>query len=150
MPWNDEMFGAMLERVGMKGISGKIYAHLITSFRPLTMKEIARRTGYSLSSISTNLNTLVRLRLVEKVKNGSVYVYHAVKDTIQLYRDQVRLIVESEIIPLQKRLTSAMTSERDPAMKEEICKMLDEITTFREYLESHLTRHVPKRRGSPA
>lgn len=150
MSWNDEMFGSMLERVGIKGISGKIYAHLITSLRPLSMKEIAKRTGYSLSSISTNLNTLIRLRLVTKVKKGSVFVYHAVKDTIQLYREQVRLIVESEIVPLQERLMEALRTEHNPAFKREVAKMLDEITKFRNYLEDHLAKGMHRRRGATA
>lgn len=147
---NDDMFGSMLERMGIKGMGGKIYANLITSLRPLTMKELAKRTGYSLSSLSTNLNALVRLRLVTKAKKGGVYVYHAVKRTVQLYREQMRLLVESELVPLQTRLADAMRSEHNPKIKRELSMMLEEITELRDYLEMQLKRHLPRQRSSKA
>jgi DNA-binding transcriptional regulator GbsR (MarR family) len=150
MSLNDDMFGSMLERMGIRGMGGKIYAHLITSLKPLTMKELAKRTGYSLSSISTNLNALVRFGFVTKAKKGGVYVYHAVKRTVQLYREQMKLLVDSELVPLQTRLADALRSEHNPRIKKELAMMLEEITELKGYLETQLKRHLPRRRGSVA
>jgi DNA-binding transcriptional regulator GbsR (MarR family) len=144
----DEMFISFLERIGWKRVWDKIYAVLIMSSRPLTMKELAKRTGYSLSSLSTNLRVLLRLRVVTRVKRRGVYVYCAVRRMVEVYREHIRLIVETEVIPLQERIREALKTETDKKIKRDLMRMFDEMTMLREYLEFQLREYPVRARGS--
>lgn len=135
----EEDASGLMERIGLSGVFGKIYTLLLTAVRPLTMKEISRRTGYSLASVSTGLNTMLRLHMVSRAKSGGVYVYRAMKDTVQVYREHLQILITNDIIPLQRRLREAMSRERDPSTRREISRMLDETSKFRLFVERMLT-----------
>ena len=53
--------------LGMSEGSGFIFATILLSNKPLTMKEIKDRTGYSISSISVYLNELVKKNFIIKM-----------------------------------------------------------------------------------
>ena len=69
----------MLAPMGMSPIFGRIMFTLIFSPEPITMRELSQRTGYSLSSLSTNLKMLVGIGKVhQETRPGSKKLYFSV------------------------------------------------------------------------
>ena len=63
-----------------------VYAVLLTSREPLSAEEISKRTNYAYSSIISYLNTLMRRRLVERVRSIRKNVYIANVNFVELIK----------------------------------------------------------------
>lgn len=63
-----EHFANTARRFGLSELYGYIYGVLFFEDEPLSLGEIAERTGYSLSHVSTALKLLENIGLVKRIK----------------------------------------------------------------------------------
>jgi len=61
-------FANVASSIGYSELHGRIIAILLVEQRPLSLQEIAKKTGYSLSSISLSLDLLEILGMIKKIK----------------------------------------------------------------------------------
>ena len=76
----------MMKNWGFGEGCSTIYAVLLTSREPLSAEEISRRTNYAYSSTISYLNTLMRWRLVERVRSTRKNVYVANVNFVELIK----------------------------------------------------------------
>ncbi|MDP7078792.1 MAG: hypothetical protein QF415_02800 [Candidatus Undinarchaeales archaeon] len=92
--------------MGMSPIFGRIMFTLMFSPEPVTMQELSARTGYSLSSLSTNLKLLVGLKKVRhETRPGSKKLYFSVM-TLEL--GKALLILMTQIPVMSRTLRDAV------------------------------------------
>jgi len=80
--WED-----IAEARGFERVVGTVICTLIIENRPLSQKEIAERTGYSIPTVSKTLRTLLPLGSVRKTKKpGSrVTLYHVEMHPLEIF-----------------------------------------------------------------
>ena len=80
--WED-----IAEARGFDRVVGTVICTLIVENRPLSQKEIAERTGYSIPTVSKTLKTLLPLGSVRKAKKpGSrVMLYHVEMHPLEIF-----------------------------------------------------------------
>jgi len=76
----------MMKNWGFGEGCSTVYAVLLTSREPLSAEEISRRTNYAYSSTISYLNTLMRWRLVERVRSTRKNVYIANVNFVELIK----------------------------------------------------------------
>jgi len=92
--------------MGMSPIFGRIMFTLMFSPEPITMQELSARTGYSLSSLSTNLKLLVGLKKVrQETRPGSKKLYFSV---MSLELGKAMLLLLSQIPVMSRTLRGAV------------------------------------------
>ena len=62
-------FAAVANSLGYSDVHGRIIAPLVSSKEPLSLEQIAKKSGYSLAAISLSLDLLEILGMIKKVKN---------------------------------------------------------------------------------
>jgi len=124
--------------LGMSEGSGMVFATILLSKDPLTMKEIKERTGYSISSVSIYLNQLVRKNLIIKMKNIRTHLYMAKKDFADFYISTLKEILFRDIKPLKEKLEEYKNKEREKYIEEIISK----IETLEKLLEKEVYHSV--------
>ena len=63
------LFASTASSMGYSEINGMIISVLFVSKKPLSLQEISKKTGYSISSISIALDLLEIIGIVKKIKN---------------------------------------------------------------------------------
>jgi DNA-binding transcriptional regulator GbsR (MarR family) len=109
----------LLRSLGTKDAYARVYSALALSARGLTARELARRTRYSLGSLSLHLGGLERSGLVSRVRRGRTYVFRSESDLVARYRERISEMLRSELLPLRGDLEDAIRRlrsgrERDP------------------------------------
>ena len=89
---------------GLDNLSAKLSSILYLEPIEISIEELAKRTGYSLASISNKMKILESFGMVRRVKNpGSKKLYYYMeKDLVKLTRMHFEKIYTSEIIPAKK------------------------------------------------
>lgn len=90
---------------GIDELTSKIIGILFIEPEEISLDELAKRTGYSLSAISTAMKLLVRSSLIKrskKPKSKKVYFYIK-KDMISLFMQTLK-IIENNTSMLKKRV----------------------------------------------
>ena len=62
-------FAAVASSLGYSDVHGRIIAALLSSKEPLSLQDIAQKTGYSLAAVSLSLDLLEVLGIIRKIKN---------------------------------------------------------------------------------
>jgi DNA-binding transcriptional regulator GbsR (MarR family) len=145
-----ELFAGLLDRLGLQGVNGRIYGTLALSGRPLTMKEIARRTGDSISSVSTHIRSLARLNIVRRFSRGGVFVHEAAVDAVDYFRSQIRNAIRIEVEPLEREVSRRLPRARSKARKNELRTLLRQIQRTKRFLLMIAEMSVPEPRRSVA
>ena len=113
------------EARGFDRAVGTVICTLIIEDRPLSQKEIARRTGYSVPTVSKTLKTLLPLGSVRKTKEpGSrVTLYHVEMHPLEILSGSVkRWILTSRAMgrrmtEISEELESARSEDPERAQK---------------------------------
>ncbi len=98
---------------GLDELSSKIIAILYAEPNELSLDEIAKRTRYSLSAVSTAMKFIERIGLIKRIKkpkSRKIYFYME-KGMIRFSLDMIRKKYERVILPTKQRLPSIMKSE---------------------------------------
>ncbi|MGM5487426.1 MAG: GbsR/MarR family transcriptional regulator [Nanobdellota archaeon] len=130
---------SIMKDFGMDSLSGKIFVTLFLSPTEVALDALAKKTEYSLSSVSTKMRIFEQTGLAKRIKKpGSKKVYyHMEKDMVALTRHKLYLSLEREIKPLKsqlpdiiKRHKKTITESGDERQKQKlqtIEKMLTDI-----------------------
>lgn len=91
---------------GMDTLTSKLFGYLYLEPGEMTMGQLAKKTGYSLASISNKLKILIAMGLATRIKKpGSKKVYfYMQKDVVELVRLYIDRVFEVEIEPVKKTL----------------------------------------------
>jgi len=98
----------MMKNWGFGEGCSTVYAVLLTSREPLSAEEISRRTNYAYSSTISYLNTLMRWRLVERVRSTRKNVYIANVNFVELIKAE-----HEKLMAHLKQLYEAIQGTKD-------------------------------------
>jgi DNA-binding transcriptional regulator GbsR (MarR family) len=97
-------FANVAALMGYSEVHGRIMAALTAAGEPMALQDLARETGYSLSSVSTSLDLLEVLGMVRKVKRvGDRRVY------VQVEGDLLEGLKRAIVMKGKKSLDAAFT-----------------------------------------
>ncbi|MGC8630190.1 MAG: helix-turn-helix domain-containing protein [Thermoplasmata archaeon] len=77
-----------------------IYSVLAISEKPITIRELAEKTGYSLPMIYSSMRELIENNLVEKIRNEKSTEYIANINFIEVFEKRRKKIMEKYVEPL--------------------------------------------------
>jgi len=137
-----EIFSRVAQSLGYSKVHGVILAALFLN-KELSLRELAKKTRYSLSSISLSIDFLELLNLVEKKRKADKQVYIELKGDI--------LVVLKDIF-LAKILRSIEESRREifelePKSEEErekLKRLKKEMDRFEKYVKELAKVRIPK------
>ncbi|RLJ07429.1 MAG: hypothetical protein DRP12_02270 [Candidatus Aenigmatarchaeota archaeon] len=129
-----EIFSSVARSMGYSPVHGKIIGVLLVKNRPVSLKELARETGYSTSMISLSLDLLEIFGIVKKFrKDRNLW--------IQLQGDLLSCLKRAFLLKLKKSIQDCrkeLEEEREKARKEEklaIEKLQKELKRLENYLK---------------
>lgn len=91
---------------GLDDLTAKSVAILYAEPHEVSLEELAKKTGYSLSSLSTSMKMLERVGFVKRIKkpkSKKLYLYIE-KDLMSTFIDMTKKKVELSLIPSIKQL----------------------------------------------
>ncbi len=132
----------LVKRLGFSEGYGVIYAHLLLSGKPLTVKELSEKTGYSQSAVAAYLMVLHRAYLVDRMKQGASYAYVAKLDYIGRYKEKLRELLERDLVPLLQAVERTVNSVEDEKQKSHLEKVLAEIKKIEHFVRRVLEIEV--------
>jgi DNA-binding transcriptional regulator GbsR (MarR family) len=120
---------------GLSEGSAAMYAALALAGTRLTMTELQNITGYSLSSVSNHLRSLIDKYLVTRTKKEGVYVYKAETNFEGIFKLLTKELLERNIIPLYKKVRKFKEKEGSldqhiSDLEKEMQKLIDYLTTI--------------------
>lgn len=111
-----------------------LYNHLYINPEEVAMDDLAKKTGYSLSAVSTKLKQLENYGIIHKVKKPGTKksYYFAEKNIGRTAIKKIKFMLESEILPLRRTLPIFLKKyEKDAkSSKEELLKKQYQIVCF--------------------
>jgi len=105
---------------GLDELSSKLIGILFIEPEEIALDELARRTGYSLSAVSTALKFIERAGIVKrskKPKSRKVYFYME-KDTLAMSLQIVRRKYEKILLPSKQKLPKIIEKYKQESTKE--------------------------------
>lgn len=97
--------GKIGKQWGLGEPTGKIWATLLFAKKPVTQKEIAEKTGYSLSLISPTLKILVNLDMARIQKgNNKENTYELTSTLNDAFSGMMKRFLERDVKPLVAKL----------------------------------------------
>lgn len=115
-------FANTARRFGLSELYGYIYGVLFFEDEPLSLGEIAERTGYSLSHVSTALKLLENLGLVKRIKKpGDKRAYYtAIKNIREWRKEAYYKKIEEDVRQTRESLLRALKAIEDDNSEEAI------------------------------
>jgi DNA-binding transcriptional regulator GbsR (MarR family) len=130
-----ELVEQLLIKWGYAHSEAKVYATLLLEGRPLTISDIAKRTGLSRSSVSVSLNRLAEDYMVVVSKKGRTKMFKAQPAFLQSFLKQPRELLERKIIPLEEIVSEML--KRGEGFKH-MQRVLEDIRTLKYMLQKIL------------
>jgi DNA-binding transcriptional regulator GbsR (MarR family) len=97
-------FAEIATAIGYSEIHGRIIAALLVSDKKLSLNELAKKTGYSLSTISLSLDLLELLGMIKKIKKaGDRKLY------VQLQANLLEGLKKAFLIRIQKSIDETLS-----------------------------------------
>ncbi len=97
-------FAETASSIGYSGIHGRIIAALLVANKKLSLQELAKKTGYSTSTISISLDLLELLGMIKKVKKvGDRKLY------IELHGDLLEGLKKAFLMRIQKSVAETLS-----------------------------------------
>lgn len=120
---------------GLSEGSAAMYAALALARKPLSMTELQEATGYSLSSVSNHMRSLIDKYLVTRTKKEGVYVYKAETNFEGIFKLLTKELLERNIIPLYKKVKAfkeqkGSLNQHFSDLEKEMQKLIDYLTTI--------------------
>ena len=124
-----ETFSEVASSIGYSPLHGKIIGVLLVKGRPLSLKELAKETGYSPSMVSLSLDLLEVLGVIKKVKKTADRQLY-----ISLQGDLLEILKNAIAMRVTKSVSSTLTDFEEsrkslktlpPEKRKEIERTLD-------------------------
>ncbi len=139
-------FGGVASSLGFSEAHGMIIGSVIVANKPLSLQEIAKRTGYSLSSISISIDLLELVGIVRKVKNlGDRKVYVKLEgDLIESLKKAFMLKMQKEIFVTKMELEKFKATAKDANTRRTIETLQKEVGRLQDYINKLAEVEIPK------
>ena len=109
--------GKMSKQWGLGEPSGRVWATLLFSESPLSQKDIAKKTEYSLSLVSPSLKILQKLNLIRSIRGeGREKLYKLALSFIEAFNIIIKRYLEQEVKPLIKNLDTIKDENKNPKL----------------------------------
>ena len=101
-----EFFSRLFKYYGFNDLSAKVVGILYLEPKEVAMEDIAKKTGYSLASISNTMKILENIGLVQRIKKpGTKKVFfYMEKDLVKLNIQKINMAYEHLTKPMKKDL----------------------------------------------
>ena len=101
-------FSEIATSIGYSDIHGRIIGALLVNKNKLSLQDLAKETGYSISTISLSLDLLEFLGMIKKIKKaGDRKLY------VELQGDLLEGLKKAFVIKIQKNIENSLTSFED-------------------------------------
>lgn len=139
-------FGSVASALGFSEIHGMIIGSLIVAGRQMSLQEIAKKTGYSLSSISISIDLLELVGVVRKVKNsGDRKVYVKIEgDLLESLKKAFVLKMQKEMITTKMELEKHKPKAKDENTRRTIAVLQKEIDRLQNYISKLAEVEIPR------
>ena len=137
-------FSTVSSSLGYSEIHGRILAALVVTDGPLSLHDLAEKTGYSVSAVSLSLDLLELVGTIRKIKNvGDRKLY------IKLDGDLIAGLRSALILKVQKDILFTLMeleqfSHTDEKTKKMVARLKHEIERLQEYVKALAQVDVPK------
>ena len=103
---------------GLDSLSGKIFITLFMEPAEMSLEDLTKETGYSLSTLSTKMNVMVKIGMIKRTrKPGSKKIYFYMNKSMkQMAIDKINISLQVEIIPLKNQLPTIINKHRKRIM----------------------------------
>jgi DNA-binding transcriptional regulator GbsR (MarR family) len=100
--------GKIAKLWGLGEPTGRVLGVLMFSEKPLSQREIADKTGYTLSLVSPNLKIIDSLDMLGRSRgSGKEKVYHITVSFIDAFDRMIKRFLQQDILPLIQELDDA-------------------------------------------
>ncbi len=140
-------FAGVASSLGFSEVHGMIIGTVLVAGKPISLQEIAKRSGYSLSSISISIDLLELVGIVRKIKNqGDRKIYVKLEgDLLESLKKAFMLKMQKEILATKSELESYKEKRLDRATRKNIAVLQSEVDRLQRYLiklsDVELPRH---------
>ncbi len=122
--------GKIAKQWGLGEPSGRIWATLLFSEKPLSQKQIAEKTNYSLSLVSPSLKILEGLNLVRRIRGSSKEkLYELTASFIETFHLMIKRFLETEIKPLVDMLNEYTETNKSNKKLVQLTKQYQRLET---------------------
>lgn len=109
LPAEEDLYRTLVDlgmRSGAKMLVAKVNAIVFMEPGPLSLEEIAEKTGYSLASVSNAVKRLEEIKKLRRIKEpGSKRVYvQGEKNFIDMLHGQLKHVIDIAITPMREQL----------------------------------------------
>ncbi len=127
-----EFIQQVFKNFGLDSLSSKIVAFLYIEPTEISIERLSRKTGYSLSSISTKAKFLENVNIIEKIKKpGSKKVYYFMeKDIFKILDSKVDKVMEGEVAPAKENIPKIIEKYQGKKLTEKSKKTLNIIKNY--------------------
>jgi len=139
-------FSGVASSLGFSEVHGMIIGTLLVEGKPMSLQDIAKRTGYSLSSISISIDLLELVGIVRKQKNsGDRKVYVKMEgDLLESLKKAFILKIQKEIFLTKGELEAFRSSAKSGQSKRTIGVLQKEINRLQAYINKLSEVELPK------
>ncbi len=141
-------FSAVASSLGYSELHGMIISSLLVENKPLSLEEIAKKTGYSLSSISISLDLLELVGVVRKIKNaGDRKVYVKLEgDLLESLKTAFMLKFKKEILKTKMEMARHKSVSKDKSTSHMIDMMEKELKRLDIYVDRLAQVQIPPKK----
>ena len=139
-------FASVASSLGFSEVHGMIIGTILVANKPLSLQDIAKRTGYSLSSISISIDLLELVGIVRKIKNlGDRKIYVKMEgDLIESLKKAFMLKIQKEMFITKMELEKFRTDTKDANTKRTIEVLHKEVNRLQNYINKLAEIEIPK------
>ena len=113
-----DKIGKISKQWGLGEPAGRVWATLLFADSPLSQREIAEKTDYSLSLVSPSLKILEKLNMVRSIRGKSKEkLYELAVSFIEAFNELVKRFLEQDIKPLIETLKEVKEVDNTNKMK---------------------------------
>ena len=141
-------FSAVASTLGYSEVHGMIISSLLVENKPLCLDDIAKKTGYSLSSISISLDLLELVGVIRKIKNtGDRKIYVKLEgDLLESLRTAFILKLKKEILKTKMEMSKHRSDSKDKNTSQMICTMEKELKRLDTYIDRLAQVQIPPKK----
>jgi DNA-binding transcriptional regulator GbsR (MarR family) len=139
-------FRGVASSLGFSEVHGMIIGALLVENKPMSLQEIAKKTGYSLSSISISIDLLELVGIVRKIKNlGDRKIYVKMEgDLIESLKKAFVLKMQKEIFLTKMELERFRNAAKNESSKRTIGILQKEVNRLQKYIEKLSEVELPR------
>ena len=126
--------GKISKQWGLGEPAGRVWATLLFADIPLSQRQIAEKTGYSLSLVSPSLKIIEKLNMVRSIRGKTKEkLYELAVSFIEAFNGLVKRFLEQDVKPLIKQLED-IGKIKDVNKKKKLMKLVKEYKGLEMYL----------------